>query len=259
MARTFRKDIHPITARWEGGWSDHKDDPGGKTMFGWTQATLQRVTGERWPEARMRAMTPDDALSLYERHFFREPNFHRLPPGFALSAYDAGVNSGQERASKWVQRGLGVTADGKVGSKTVQAAWGCQDPVTAIEAISKARLSFMQGLAIWKTFGRGWGRRVADVNAHAVLWATEALHGGAIVEQRQTAAEDRAKAKANQAGGTAVTGTGASGAGYGAEVPEWLLTAIAVATLAAVAVLIWKRWKEKRLAEGYSAVLKEVK
>lgn len=27
---------HPITAKWEGGWSDHKADPGSKTMYGVT-------------------------------------------------------------------------------------------------------------------------------------------------------------------------------------------------------------------------------
>ncbi|CUX63003.1 glycosyl hydrolase 108 family protein [Agrobacterium tumefaciens] len=29
---------HNITAEWEGGWSNHKADPGGKTMYGVTEA-----------------------------------------------------------------------------------------------------------------------------------------------------------------------------------------------------------------------------
>ncbi len=31
---------HAITAKWEGGWSNHKADPGGKTMYGVTEAVF---------------------------------------------------------------------------------------------------------------------------------------------------------------------------------------------------------------------------
>lgn len=33
----FRR-CHAVMARWEGGWSDHPADPGGKTMYGITEA-----------------------------------------------------------------------------------------------------------------------------------------------------------------------------------------------------------------------------
>lgn len=33
----FRR-CHEVTKAWEGGWSDHPADPGGKTMYGVTEA-----------------------------------------------------------------------------------------------------------------------------------------------------------------------------------------------------------------------------
>jgi len=47
-AGNFEK-CHAVTAKWEGGWSDHPADPGGKTMYGITEAVYHA-----WLRARAR-------------------------------------------------------------------------------------------------------------------------------------------------------------------------------------------------------------
>jgi orotidine-5'-phosphate decarboxylase len=93
-----------------------------------------------------------------------------LPAGLDLVAFDAAVNSGPARGAKWLQMALGVAADGKVGPMTVAAAQRVDVPL-AIRRALQTRLSFLMGLKHWGTFGKGWSRRVASVEAVALAMA----------------------------------------------------------------------------------------
>jgi lysozyme family protein len=41
------------------------------------------------------------------------------------------------------------------------------EPADLVEDYAKRRLSFLMDLKTWDTFGKGWGRRVAEVQASA--------------------------------------------------------------------------------------------
>jgi len=86
-------------------------------------------------------------------------------------AFDAAVNSGPSRGAKWLQAALGVAADGVVGPKTLAAA-GRADPAWAIRMACDLRLHFLLGLSTWPTFGKGWQRRVDNVQRHALAMAS---------------------------------------------------------------------------------------
>lgn len=45
-----------------------------------------------------------------------------------------------------------------------------------VKGICAKRLGFMQPLNIWKAFGCGWARRVADIEAKGVAWALTAAN-----------------------------------------------------------------------------------
>jgi lysozyme family protein len=45
-----------------------------------------------------------------------------------------------------------------------------------IRALCERRLRFLQGLGTWAVFGRGWGRRVEDVEDRALTLATGQPH-----------------------------------------------------------------------------------
>lgn len=154
---------HPVTASWEGGWSNHKDDPGGATMYGVTQAVYtawRKANGRK--DQSVRLITRDEALSIYRTNYW-EPTAgkYKLFPGVDLCVYDASVNSGVSRGIKWLK-----------------ASVGSNDHSETVKRICRARLSFMQSLTIWKTFGKGWGRRVADIEVKGVAMALTAMGKG---------------------------------------------------------------------------------
>lgn len=154
----------------EGGWSDHKDDPGGATMKGVTLETYRR----RKPGAKkadLRAISDAELAEIYRQDYWDKVRGDDLPAGLDLVAFDAAVNSGPARGVRWLQVGLGVTADGKIGPQTIAAAGRANVPA-AIRSACAARLSFLRGLSTWRVFGNGWGRRVASVERVALAMAS---------------------------------------------------------------------------------------
>ena len=85
-----------------------------------------------------------------------------LPRGVDLCLFDYAVNSGPKRAVVAVQDTLRVNPDGALGPKTLEAI-KMADPATLLGEVCQRRLSFLQALPIWSTFGGGWGRRVKEV------------------------------------------------------------------------------------------------
>jgi lysozyme family protein len=195
---------HPITSKWEGGWSDHPADPGGKTMYGITEVRwheYQRKMGMKL--SPVRNVTKAQALTFYRSEFWEACGAPNLFPGVDLAVYDASVNSGVSRGKKWLW-----------------AAMGSNDHSETVRKICRARLSFMQSLKIWKTFGKGWGRRVADIEVRGVAMAMAAMGATPTVIRTEAAAHavDATHAKNNAAGTEKITAAGAAGSGSGSAV-----------------------------------------
>ena len=51
----------------EGGFSNHKDDPGGMTNLGVTKKVWEEWTGKPATEQAMRGLTHDDVAPLYKK------------------------------------------------------------------------------------------------------------------------------------------------------------------------------------------------
>lgn len=147
----------------EGGYVDHPSDPGGATNMGITHRTL--AAWRKVPSVSKQAvkdLTRQEALDIYEAQYWRTSGADRLPEGLDYAVFDYAVNSGPARAVKDLQRVVGVAADGIVGAQTL-AAVERYGAVRAIEGLTARRLAFLKGLSTWRTFGRGWERRVNDV------------------------------------------------------------------------------------------------
>lgn len=84
--------------------------------------------------------------------------------------FDLAVNSGTRRAKRYPQRVARVTEDEKIGPKTL-AAIGALNPVRVVERMSYIREEFYRSLDTFPTFGRGWLRRLGEVEALAKVWA----------------------------------------------------------------------------------------
>jgi lysozyme family protein len=146
----------------EGGYVFHKDDPGGMTNLGVTKRVWEEWVGHEVDEKAMRALTPEIVGPMYKAKYWDKIKGDDLPAGVDYAVFDAAVNSGPGRAAKWLQSCVGVEPDGGIGPKTL-AAVAAFDPAELVDDYSKRRLSFLMDLPHWPTFGKGWGRRVADV------------------------------------------------------------------------------------------------
>jgi lysozyme family protein len=154
----------------EGGYVNHPSDPGGMTNLGVTKRVWESWTGKPATEATMRGLKPVDVAPLYKSKYWDAVRGDDLPAGVDYAVFDAAVNSGPAQAAKWLQRAVGVDADGKIGPGTLGAV-ASMSPVDVVKAFSSRRLEFLQSLKTWPTFGKGWGRRVNDVAAVGVKMA----------------------------------------------------------------------------------------
>lgn len=142
----------------EGGYSDHAADPGGKTRFGITEA----VARQAGYQGDMRELPLDLAKTVYLDRYWRPIRADDLPPGIRYVVFDAAVNSGHRQATLWLQRALGVEADGIIGPQTLAAAYAQDNQALKLRLLAQ-RLRFMTGLTNWPAFSRGWARRIADL------------------------------------------------------------------------------------------------
>ena len=146
----------------EGGFVNHPSDPGGMTNLGCTKKVWEEWVGHPVDERTMRALTPGDVAPLYKKKYWDAVRGDELPDGVDYIVFDTAINSGPGRAIKFLQGCVGADMDGALGPKTM-AAVKAADPKQLVDDYAKRRLSFLQDLPTWATFGRGWGRRVAEV------------------------------------------------------------------------------------------------
>lgn len=221
---------HEVGSKWKtGGLVDHPKDPGGLTKWG--------IAQKAHPELNIRALTRADAEDIYDRDYWLPCAGPRLPPGLDLVAMDGSVNSGVKRGVKWLQRALKVKADGAAGPKTIAAAHAATAQI-AIKAACKARMSFLRGLHAFTTFGRGWSRRVAEVEAVAVSMtaahAPKAAREVLVLESKM--ASDISKVQKTS---TAAPAT-AAGSVTLSDLPWQAIAAIA-ALGALAALILWQK------------------
>jgi lysozyme family protein len=160
--------------RREGGFVDHPSDPGGATNMGVTIGTLSRWLGRRATVEEVRALTYEEAVSIYRQEYWSGPGFDRLDTDqrIAINAFDAGVMSGPRRGIEMLQRalrGLGGTldVDGAIGPETNRVARQVQDRVgvAALQnALCDQRQAFYDGIIqrrpASQAFANGWRNRV---------------------------------------------------------------------------------------------------
>ena len=151
----------------EGGYVNHPSDPGGRTNLGVTQRVWEDWVKHPVTEADMKALKPDAVAPLYQANYWARVKGDNLPAGVDYCVFDASVNSGVSRAVKWLQTAAGTAADGAIGPATLGAVAEKQPDVLVKEYCAQ-RLKFLQGLPTWNTFGKGWSRRVNDVEKTAL-------------------------------------------------------------------------------------------
>jgi lysozyme family protein len=200
----FQKCLQVILKH-EGGFVNHPKDPGGITNLGVTKRVWEAWVKRPVTEDEMRRLTPAVVAPLYEWNYWRASGADRLPPGIDLSVFDFAVNAGPRRAIRTLQECVGSTPDGLFGPATLKASVQADAP-SVIREYAVRRLSFYRTLPTFSTFGRGWSRRVGEVEATSLEQVNDRRN-----QHTPTPREDRREARQshNENGFTYGEGRGA--------------------------------------------------
>lgn len=154
----------------EGGFVDHPSDPGGATNRGITWRVYDAYRAKhRLCRQSVKLISDTEVSEIYKSQYWNLSHCDELPAGLDYAVFDTAVNSGIARAVKLLQQTVGVDDDGIVGLVTLAAvrAAAIKSEQRLIGEYSIARQHFVEGLSTFKVFGKGWTRRIVDVETIA--------------------------------------------------------------------------------------------
>jgi lysozyme family protein len=164
-------DAMKIYLKFEGGKDDDPQDPGGRTNQGVIQreyTAWRRKQG--LPNQDVFLMTNAERDAIYWQNYGAKVRFNELPPGIDLVVTDGAINSGPSQAIKWVQRALGLTADGVLGDVTLNRILENDDNDLLIARIIERREAFLRSLRTFGHFGKGWISRTSQLRKIGQAW-----------------------------------------------------------------------------------------
>ncbi|NKF51380.1 peptidoglycan-binding protein [Shewanella sp. WXL01] len=101
----------------EGGYSNHKADRGGETLFG--------LSRKAYPHLDFGTLTIEKAYRIYHRDYWQVCQCGKLPNVLAMAVFDAAVNHGARNAIEMLQRAVKAKPDGLIGPNTLAAINKC--------------------------------------------------------------------------------------------------------------------------------------
>lgn len=124
----FEKAIK-IVLGFEGGFSDHPLDTGGKTKYGITEGTLKSAQKEGIVSnsTTIYSLTVEEAKKIYKKKYWDKVKGDSLPWPLCLILFDCAVNHGPGRAVKLLQKSMNsflkkkIAVDGGFGPITFSA------------------------------------------------------------------------------------------------------------------------------------------
>jgi len=137
----------------EGGYTTDRRDAGnwtgGKVGVGELKGTKYGIAANTYPNLDIK------------KDWWDKLGGNGLHSAITFQLWDFAINAGKSRAIKELQQVAGVTADGIIGPKTIEAVNGL-DLNDVLLSLTAERLKFYTSLGTWSTYGKGWTNRVAD-------------------------------------------------------------------------------------------------
>lgn len=237
-----------ITLKLEGGDVNHPDDPGGKTRWGITQAAYDdwRVS-KGYSKRSVFKMERYEMLQIYKSNYWDAVGGDTLTAGVDLATWDYGVNSGPTRARRVLMASVGGPAK------------------DTVQKICAERMSFVRGLKTWKVFGKGWSRRIAEIEAKGVAMTLAHLPASdrdSALRAEADKAIDKSLGQSGKAKGSAGTAVGSTAVEAGADVDRWVSLGLLGVMVIGILVAIYfhrKAKHNKERAEAYVKAAQEVK
>jgi lysozyme family protein len=165
--------------RWEGGFVDDRDDPGGRTNQGVTQKTYDAWRFRHGLDSRdVKLIEPGEVAAIYEADYWIPSRCDLLSRPLDLAQFDTAVNMGVRRSVRILQTVLGCVVDGSFGPKTRTAAAAC-DMGTTVAAYCQLREKVYRILVErnpkLRKFLKGWLNRLNALRHEAGLPGFEAV------------------------------------------------------------------------------------
>lgn len=145
MNSNFTRSLQ-FTSKWEGGYVNHPNDPGGETKYG--------ISKRAYPHLDIKNLTREDANALYYKDYWLAAGCDTLPAPLCLVAFDSAVNHGVDWSKKYQRMSNGN-----------------------FRIMLQLRLSFYYELVKNKpklgVFLRGWQNRWIELKRWSETWDTE--------------------------------------------------------------------------------------
>jgi len=161
------EEIVGFVLKHEGYKSNHPDDPGGLTIWGFSQKYYPEIVKEL--SSLNERTSYHVAGDFYHRLFWDKLHCDDIPAPLDCVLFDTAVNVGISRAVKLLQEVLGILGcnievDGIMGPETLDCINKINDdPLILTLCYIGRRLDYYRTLDNFKVFGKGWVRRVADL------------------------------------------------------------------------------------------------
>jgi lysozyme family protein len=232
------------TLTYEGGYTNDAQDPGGPTNWGITIADARMYWKPGATADDVKAMPKAVAIDIYRQKYWAKMDCDSQPAGPDFVDFDYGVNSGTARA---------LSLRAKLTAQKLA-------PIAYVKAACAARSSFLHGLKTWAVFGKGWGRRVADVEATGVRMSAGATGNPVVpvLKREANSAAKKAVAHSTAAASTASASTGATTASahhMDASSKAGMIF-ISILLLLALAYFLWGAVKNSQRAAAYTEAAK---
>jgi len=160
----------------EGGFSNDKNDRGGKTNKGIIQKEYDEYRDNRQEDRRsVKEISDDEVEDIYYNQYWVQGKCYKLPWPLCAVHFDGCVNTGVGQAGKFLQRAVGAKDDGAVGPNTIKELQNKLNDV-GVEAICnniiEQRDGFYKLLAqldsTQKDFSNGWSNRLKHLKEYIV-------------------------------------------------------------------------------------------
>lgn len=130
MESNFQQAIK-FVLKWEGGYVDNPNDPGGETNFG--------ISKRAYPHLDIKNLAEEQAKEIYHRDYWVKVGCIEIAHPLDIVVFDTAVNLGVSRALEFLK----ITHD--------------------VESYLLLRLEYYLKLQIAKNFIFGWTRRVINL------------------------------------------------------------------------------------------------
>lgn len=159
-----------FTRKWEGGYVNDPDDPGGATKCGVIQSTYDAYRrSKKLPAQDVRYITQEEIEDVFYELYWRAGHCDQLPYPLNVVMFDTFIQYGVKGGIKVLQRTLHVNQDGVLGPITLEAMSKPDSHKLAIAVCDTRRIKRrerVQEKPSQQKFLRGWLNRDVDLIRH---------------------------------------------------------------------------------------------